>query len=272
MYPISSIKSCLRSAIHELNLRGLLISAKWSSEQLVGMTNEGDDEGAADNHDHDVDNNSTPSMKLTKRENDMLLLGVSLLQNGEFHRCAHLMRSQSNSKTGSRLLMHSGALAQSIACYSLYMAGEKVREQSIAERDGSSAADRAGSAKANQARKTGKDNKNGPIANPFHQSSKKNPFLNEVFRELYPIYSAYVQQLDVASDPSDTCHVVMDGYLMFLFGVVVKRLRAQGGGPIELMKKVDSFGSGSTSASYNVTVASTLDLFLEAIKLNPWNW
>ncbi len=64
---------------------------------------------------------------------------------------------------------------------------------------------------------------------------------------------------------SGTCE--MDGYLMFLFAIIVRNIRRYGGGasgmPNELVEN---------SNSDSIHIPSTKDLLIEAIRLCPWNW
>lgn len=103
----------LRKAVIELRARGLNAPAKWAAEQLNGLPNESDDE---------------PKLETTENadetENDTYLLAKSYFDLKEYRRVAHVLRGSSGNK------------ANFLRCYSLYLAGEKRKEQERVENSG----------------------------------------------------------------------------------------------------------------------------------------
>jgi anaphase-promoting complex subunit 8 len=165
---VKKLKTSLRQAVNDLNIRGLHFSAKWACEQLMGIND------LIPNEHMEV-----PAMasqeKMSSVEYDLILFANSLLSNGEYQRCANLMRNKSK--------FISSSIGTFINFYSLYMAGEKIKEQSISE----------GSEKLNKI-------------------YVKNPFLSDLFHETLSYYNENR----------------MDGFLLYLFGIIVRDLRTQG--------------------------------------------
>ena len=114
------IRSGLRQACEELSSRGLYLSSKWASEQLYSMIEDNtsshsdggipscdfdsDDNDQDDHYDDDLDMNDDTYYKIssphaidesnimTRREKDYIHLGQNLIMNGEYLRCAHMLR------------------------------------------------------------------------------------------------------------------------------------------------------------------------------------
>lgn len=186
------LRNALRRSVYDNNIRGLSRSSKWASEQLIGLKDI-----------EDEDNMSyLSSCGCTGSEYDMILFCNSLINAGEYQRSAHLMRSKSGKKSLS-------LLGQFIGFYSLYMTGEKIKDQSITEISGN------------------------------NKSKHQNPVLSELVLDMTPLY---VQNK-------------MDGFLLYLFGVVVRDIRLQGTGNINLS---------------NIPPAS--QILMESVKLYPCNW
>jgi hypothetical protein len=136
---VSLIRTILRSSVVCLQRRGLQISAKWSCEQLLGMIPEDDleieclnDTELYDKHKILSDND-----EVSKQERDAVLFGTTLVARGDYARCAHLLRKLSGSVKGpnnnQNIFRMKSSLGMFLATYSLYMAGEKLKEQEIAE-------------------------------------------------------------------------------------------------------------------------------------------
>lgn len=122
---INEIKSNLSLGIEELNIRSLKISSKWASEQLLGIKN-----------DFNIQNEEI-NIKLYSnhlfvniQEKDMIHFSNLLISSGEYQRCAHLLRQK----------LEQGIIYSEISLfllvYSLYLAGEKIKDQNIAETSG----------------------------------------------------------------------------------------------------------------------------------------
>ena len=114
----------LRLAVRQCGERGLRCSCKWAAEQLVGLRSAqaaqaGDDQemtaagGAADDADEE-----------TEDEADAVLLAKAYFDSNEFLRAAHVLR-------GAR-----SARARFLRWYSLFLAGEKRKDERTLEAAG----------------------------------------------------------------------------------------------------------------------------------------
>lgn len=126
-------------------------------------------------------------------------------------------------------------------------AGEKKREQQIAESDDHL----SNSAKL----ESGSKSQDLP-------TQIKNPFLVSIYKEMLTHYRRFLISCETGHLQSSPANQI-DGYMMFLFAIVVRDLRRQGGGPLELTH---------SQAGESVGIPSAHDLFLFSLHLNPWNW
>lgn len=122
---LNEIRSGLSVAIEELSIRSLKISSKWTSEQLLGMKNDFN----LQNEEMNLKLYSN-HIEVNINERDIIHFSNLLISSGEYQRCAHLLRLKLeqgllNSEIGVFLLV-----------YSLYLAGEKIKEQNTAENSG----------------------------------------------------------------------------------------------------------------------------------------
>ena len=303
----SRISRHLRAAVQKLNDRGLHLASKWACEQLVGMDYEESsvDDDSARTSWKALSNDS----EITDKEQDLLLFARSLLTNGEYQRCAHLLRrSTSSTNNGTEAHAHDSATSSSnavithaaskllsnssvksclgvfLSVYSMYMAGEKLKEQlqttdnvnngtifpgmigsgtSVNEKQSSDG--QSGEAKTVKAISANMKNSN------FDGDHKKNPFLYELYAELEPLY--YDKQ--------------MDGFLLYIFAVIVRdlvrqgQIQGQGGAlgltlfpkhPIKNPMHPDTGrfqGLDDNSSSMGL---SAYALFAESLQEYPWNW
>jgi hypothetical protein len=117
----------LSSSIEELNLHGLKLSAKWLSEHLLGLNQE-DEIGPSSSSDFiPLYSNQT---LVPKQEKEIIHFANLLLVANEFQRCAHFLRSKYENK------ILTSQLGIFLLTYSLYLAGEKIKEQNIVEASG----------------------------------------------------------------------------------------------------------------------------------------
>jgi anaphase-promoting complex subunit 8 len=163
------IKAELRAARVQLSNHGLMHSAKWAAEQVVGLgeVNEDETQAAAQR---------LPVSEVAEDEEDVLALARAYFDVREYRRAAHLLTNS----TSQRALFLRG--------YSLYLAGEKRREDTHIESAGSSGASKPGA---------GGDNGNTE--------------LKPLYRQLADAHA--MQQLD--------------GFGLYLFGIVLKKLNLQ---------------------------------------------
>lgn len=249
------LKLGFRLAAIDSQQRGLQVSFKWTCEQLIGMT--------PSTPESDAYLNSLLSIT-QQPTSDLTMLGQALMSQGEYQRCAHLMRRNGPPKTNIDLY---------IAAYALYMAGEKVKTQKLSEVTRS------------------KEEKTLPsetsTSKAQHQVAK-NPYLKDLFQELYPLYRDFHQLMQCSTySTQSSSGTSMDGFLMFLFAIVVRDLGNQGDGPpaltqalfnsVDLPDSVSGRGLGefntSTDAANEQNVLpSFVILLLYSLHLYPWNW
>ena len=192
----SYLRSNLRQATFELDSRGQSIAAKWACEQLLGLADHADDtDDTSANWDSALyADNSNPG--------DAFIFASSLIGFGEFQRCAHVLRKGnfSDSKLGIFLYF-----------YSLYMAGEKIKDQHESEQ-----VDHTMPSKSSGNEIKAVDNEGRKIS--------KNPSLVSLYCEMVPYYKDYLRASDGVKP---AIPIKMDGFILFLFAVVVRDIRRQ---------------------------------------------
>ena len=298
---VENIAKLLRISATELSKRGLHLAAKWSCEQLIGIR-VADDEHHA-NYDHSNDSIASGLVCKNQIESDMTLFAQALVTQGEYQRCAHLMRKNSNNiKTNLSLF---------ISSYALYMAGEKLKSQQKLESN-------------NHPIKSLSSISNDKSIDSGASYGKvlvvpKNPFLKDLFDELKPHFNQFYQQIHISqqlsinsnnkvytnnktqNDFSTKISLAMDGYHVFLFAVVVRDLVRQGGGSADMIDlalkntllSCGHFTTANTNDDYTkiqtylrsqcksilndtdtteISFPSVYTLFLYSLHLNPWNW
>ena len=187
----------LRRAVIELNSRGLYHSAKWAAEQLQGMPQMKSAEYIPKTHRVDIE----------AAEIDLIQFSQSLMALAEYQRCAHLFR------TPMGLQPHLSSLSIFIACYSLYMAGEKLKDQA----DSENAQSLSNSLNAPM------ETHDMPSKSSKSATKSRNPFLLEIFADLLPLYEDF--HADLFLEPGSSSK--MDGFLLYLFAIVVRDLRSK---------------------------------------------
>jgi anaphase-promoting complex subunit 8 len=270
------VRRQLRLAVRNLDAHGLQLSSKWASEQLVGMD--------LDNDTDEISFNENTS-NIPPQEYDLLLFAKNLLNNGEYQRCAHLLRRKpirkdcnGDSKKGTTSSIPASAsekgvvsstLGLFLSAYSMYMAGEKLNEQQQTSdniNSGNLFPGMIGSTATTDKQSSSEgQNKVKPKINEkalgYDREYKKNPFLNELFIELDLLYK----------------EEKMDGFLLYLFAIVVRDLVKQGqvqgqGGPhgLSICNPSDSAASGGVQGKNEGL--SAYSLFIKSLKNYPWNW
>lgn len=104
------------------------------------------------------------------------------------------------------------------------MAGERLREQEDSENGNSnsiSVSTGVGRGAKNNKKDLVKDSTSILIG---RNRMARNPYLNELYSELVPIYEDYRKQFK----NGDSGNAKMDGYLLYIFAVVVRDLRIYG--------------------------------------------
>ena len=226
---INIVRSSIRYHVHDTKKRCMLIASKWLCEQLIGMPEEKDsDEYMLHANENDV---------ISRKEADAITLAQTLITAGEYQRCAHLLRklplpnssnnnnNNNNNSVGSHTLNNlNSPIAIYLAAYSLYMAGERLREQEDSENGNSNSvgvSTGVGRGAKNNKKELNKDSTSILVG---RNRTARNPYLNELYSELIPIYEDYRNQCKKGELNSSK----MDGYLIYLFAVVVRDLRTYG--------------------------------------------
>jgi len=207
----------------------MLIASKWLCEQLIGMPEE------KDSNEHMLHDNEKDM--ISRKEADAITLAQTLITAGEYQRCAHLLRkllpspnptnnnSSSSGSVGSHTLNNlNSPIAIYLAAYSLYMAGERLREQEDSENGNSNSvgvSTGVGRGAKNNKKELNKDSTSILVG---RNRTARNPYLNELYSELIPIYEDYRNKCKKGDSNSSK----MDGYLLYLFAVVVRDLRTYG--------------------------------------------
>lgn len=98
-----------------------------------------------------------------------------------------------------------------------------------------------------------------------------NPFLNEIFHILYPIYcktESNEKNINTSSPSSSSSPFTMDGYLYYIFGIVVRDLRLYSkssiGDIIHEMKEINN--------QFVPIIPNAYDLLFKSVELAPYNW
>jgi Anaphase promoting complex subunit 8 / Cdc23 len=297
------VRQHLRLAVRKLDARGLQLASKWACEQLVGM--DSDETLVSDSSGYSFSQfDSNDNEIVSEKEQDLLLFARSLLTNGEYQRCAHLLRRSTKGSICSEIdsrdsrhpnsisvttkamskLLTNGAVKSKLglflSVYSMYMAGEKLKEQLQATDNVNDGAifpgmvSSGGAVNEKQSNGEGQssDAKSAKVASAnlknanFDGDIKKNPFLNEIFAELSPLYR----------------DKHMDGFLLYLFAVVVRdlvkqgQMQGQGGvGGLSLFPSANSGGRASSHDNFQAASSGGLSayyLFTESLREYPWNW
>jgi hypothetical protein len=106
-----------------------------------------------------------------------------------------------------------------------------------------------------------------------------NPFLNEIFHILYPIYVTSQNKISVGEQNDSMCQSEdghgdaqgqgeMDGYLYYIFGIVVRDIRLFSRSAIgDIIHEMKSLNHQIVS-----TVPHAYDLLFKSVELAPHNW
>ena len=230
----------LRSSVEELRARGLLKASTWTLEQIIGMN---------------TNNNTTTAQykridvyqDMPENKVDLLMLARSLLENEEYQRCAYLLQSKkvcsflTNSSKGEK---NADKLGLFLLSYARYMAGEKLRHQLSTE---------------------------GPTIqpkdeeDPNNKKQKKNKMETDATKNKQFISKNTNLQV------------------LYIFAVVVRDLHQEYGANVsEILRtlqqqneqyEIDMSSSTTTKENNsNTGVLSAKQLFLQSVRVYPWNW
>lgn len=152
-----------------------------------------------------------------------------------------------------------------IACYSHFLAGEKLKDQIISEANYSNQSAELENSKRDlsSANNSKKGNKKKTIAldaigsNDSYESRSRNSHLRDIYLDLAPLY--------FTNDDQRGDLISMDGFLLYIFGVVVKNLHKEDGLPFYGNYSKDEMKSGYSTPNAR-------QIFLESLRIYPWNW
>ena len=134
-------------ALQDLTVRGLNQAAKWIGEQLVSL-----ESSTTLLEEQEWPN---PYAEITDaKELSKVMYACTLLNAGEYQRCAYMLRNKSIPSKSTYLQSN---LSVFLGSYALYLAGEKIKEQ---------------------------------VENETKGPSPRNPFLGDILSDLMPKYAA----------------------------------------------------------------------------------
>ena len=214
------IQTGLYDAVAQCTSRGLRMSTQFAAEMLVA---------SVDVHPSTTSSTTTSSSTATSSS---YLLAKACFDRGEYLRAAHTLRnlplvaSPRNLEGTATASVSCDRLAYFLRCYSLYLAGEKRREEIQAERGGPSNHWAPGLAQGNSptnAASSSAPDPSGGANPPSGQASgmlgggngNGNDNLSLLHGELTNLYN---RNVDHNQEP------ILDGFLLYLYGVVLRDL------------------------------------------------
>jgi len=238
------VSGCLKSAIYNCNIRGLLASATWASEQLNGLNEDPEEEGSIlTESDLTCNEVNLFDFEINVHSNELgaIFLGSNLLSAGEYQRCTHTL--QIIIKKFKAMERSPSKVSLFLYFYSKYLAGEKIRNQ-LQEK------------KKSTKEEGNTHTKQRKVDNHLDKDTVPlNPSLKELYRELSALYDAQY----------------MDGFLLFLFAVVTRDFYEQYGIPQDRVLDPQTFTLEATGTN-NLIALQPYRLFLQSLAHCPWNW
>jgi hypothetical protein len=223
----------LRCVVQECCIRGLLQSANWASEQLLGLESPEAPVTEVNSIGSSIYSSvlASDSDIVQSSEVPVILFSSTLLSIGQYHRSAHNLNSFIKSAKVSNLLLF-------IFVYSKYLAGEKVLNHHTDEK-----------VKRNESRTRSKS-KRVELGFVDVDETTKNPFVAELYRELFQRYK----------------EGTLDSYVLYIFAIICRDYYDQYGANFS-----ELFDSHSPQNEASVSVLPQ-QLFIESLALSPWNW
>jgi hypothetical protein len=223
----------LQSVVQECSTRGLFQSANWASEQLLGL--ESPEASATDDSPSNI---SLYSSALTSNsdivqssEIPAILFSSTLLSIGQYHRSAHNLSHFLKLRKPSNLVLF-------LYVYSKFLAGEKVKNHNTDEK-----------VKRNESRTRSKS-KRVELGFVDVDESVRNPFVAELFRELFPRYK----------------EGVLDSYVLYIFAIICRDYYNQYGA------NFSELCESQTLPNKDSVSLLPQQLLIESLALSPWNW
>jgi anaphase-promoting complex subunit 8 len=247
------IRDGLRSIITQAHARCLFQTSKWASENLIGMAEIADEssmisipsiDGYSSNPKNsamNATNKQSINYMISQSEYNLILHAQALIANSEYQRASH---SLLNPRQASKRIESS--LGLFLAYYSMYLSGERIKDQHLQEWIASDSPS-LGNQATNSPAATGSES---------NMSEFKNPLLPELYHQLYELYSKSSEK--------------MDSFLYYLFAVVSRDMQKQYG----LRSTQQTLLGSITGKNHTATDSnpSTVDLFIISLRMNPMNW
>jgi len=188
------------------------------------------------------------------------MFAKSLIISREYQRCAHLLTESNKSSS------YKSTLRLFLIAYAQYMAGEQVRDQRLSEfattasrKATNSQLDKPKDAASNAIPATDVSKKIDPNMEAETSHVMKNHNLQLIFDDLHPVYTAG--------------RMAGDGFLLYMFAVVVRDLYKHHGKPLETIMGEMKRGYVRRESRTGFVVGLTArKLFVESIRAYPWNW
>ena len=195
----------LRGAISELTCRGLKQSAKWAAELLVGLPRSASSSSASSSASSSSSSSSSSLAEAGEPDSDAFLLARTYFDLGEYQRTAWVLEQDELgvARGGTGLVSRRGMF---LRMYSLFLAGEKRKEEEIVE-----------------------------LADPLQRCQVVNRKLNELHAELSRLPGmagpgggaggeAGGDAGGMGGEGGEESLEAGDGFLMYLYGVVLREM------------------------------------------------
>lgn len=290
---LSAVRDSLEAAVQMCSVRGLKKSARWASEQLLGMTDTAEDESVPLSA-----FGQAGTERVRRSEASKIRLGSDLLASGEYLRCVYLLSPSPNSDGTSDLALF-------LWGYARYLAGEQGRTQSVCEGQDGQNLHQNGMSKSFQ---QGTDSTEGSTTTAVTGSNRRRsqarraqgkygvsaavngntaavaderlgPRSNSVNESLEELFSTLRKHMT-----NTKCEDLESrGLLVYLLAVVTRDLRRECGVPLsEAMSQTTSDSLHKSSSSIEAkagdptncssSALSVRELFLRSAAMYPWNW
>lgn len=184
-----------------------------------------------------------------------------------------------------------------LACYSHFLAGEKLKYQVISETGYNNQCMESDNNKKDSQSSVGNKKAKKKSAsvdiiasNDTYESRSRNSHLRDIYLELAPLYFGVDEDNDDdaeflraqglrsgSGDPTDQrSDHQLDGFLLFMFGVVVKNLHKEDGIPHVISTSITNGRSSirhqDDPTSARVLMPNARQILLESLRIYPWNW
>lgn len=222
---VAQKKTELRRAVHAANARGLRISAQFASEMLCSVP---EPEGT-------FPASSGAGSSSQEPMTDLYLMAKAYFDRGEYLRAAHALQNlpQVRRDAATGIIVPGDPLAYFLRCYSLFLAGERHREEHLAELGGSQHHWPPGLPAANQGERAARQS-NAPDPAGNIPADSSHPAASVVSGAA--VAASSNENISLLHDELTTLYKadLLDGFLLYLYAIVLRAL----GRPNEEAKRV----------------------------------